>query len=309
MSAVSPSVVALSGGVGGAKLVHGLARALPEGALTAVVNTGDDFEHLGLFVCPDLDTCMYTLAGLSDDERGWGLSGETFRALEMVERFGGDAWFKLGDRDLATHLLRSDALRRGERLTEITARLCERAGVRVRVLPMADAPRATVIDTEDEGTLGFQHWLVRRRAEPTVRAVRYLGADEPAPEVLEAIRAADLVVLCPSNPYVSLDPILTLRGVRDALAGRSVIAVSPIVNGQAVKGPLASMIPALDGRAPAPSAIAARYAPLLSAMVVETGDEAELDLPVLATSTVMRSHEDRERLARELLDFWERGAR
>lgn len=298
--------MALSGGVGGAKLVHGLARALPEGSLTVIVNTGDDFEHLGLHVCPDLDTCMYTLAEVSDDERGWGVSGETFRALEMVERYGGEGWFKLGDRDLATHLLRSDALRRGERLTEVTARLCAGLGVRVPVLPMADAPRATMIETELEGTLEFQHWLVRRRAEPKVRAVRYVGADEPSREAVEAIRAADLVVLCPSNPYVSLDPILTLRGVRDALAGRAVIAVSPIVNGGAVKGPLGSMIPALEGRAPSAAAIAAHYVPLLSAIVVEAGDESGLELPALGTSTVMRSRDDRERLAREVLAFWER---
>jgi LPPG:FO 2-phospho-L-lactate transferase len=299
------SVVALSGGVGGAKLVHGLARALPAGALTAIVNTGDDFEHLGLFISPDLDTCMYTLSGLADDERGWGLAEESFRALEMLSHFGADAWFKLGDRDLATHLIRSDALRRGERLTEVTRRLCAASRVDTRLLPMADAPRATMIDTEAEGTLGFQHWLVRRRAEPKVRAVRYVGEEQPTDEVLAALRGADLVVLCPSNPYVSLEPILTLRGVREILAERRVIAVSPIVRGRAIKGPLASMIPALDGRAPTAAAVAARYAPYLSAMVVEAGDESELDVPVLATSTIMRTHDDRERLARELLDFAE----
>lgn len=300
-------VVALSGGVGGAKLVHGLARALPAESLTAVVNTGDDFEHLGLTICPDLDTCMYTLAGLSDDARGWGLADESFRALESVARLGGDDWFRLGDRDLGTHLVRTDALRRGERLTAVTARLAAALGVGPRLLPMCDAPRATVIDTADEGTLSFQHWLVRRRAEPAVRAVRYVGADAPTLEVLDALARADLVVLCPSNPYVSLDPILTLRGVREALAGRRVVAVSPIVHGRAVKGPLAAMIPALDGREPTPAAIAARYAGLLSAMVVEAGDEAGLALPTLATSTVMRSHEDRERLAREVLAFADRG--
>ncbi|MBC7173110.1 MAG: 2-phospho-L-lactate transferase [Polyangiaceae bacterium] len=305
MTTPQPKVVALSGGVGGAKLVHGLARALPAGSLTAVVNTGDDFEHLGLFVCPDLDTCMYTLAGLADDERGWGLAGESFHAIEMLARYAGDSWFALGDRDLATHLLRTEALRRGESLTEVTARLSAALGVRVRILPMTDAPRSTVIDTESEGTLGFQHWLVRRRAEPRVRSVRYVGADEPTAEVIAALHHADLVVFCPSNPYVSLDPILTLTGVRDALAGKRVIAVSPIVHGRAVKGPLAAMIPALDGREPTPSAIAARYSGLLSGIVVENGDETGLDLPLLATSTVMRTHDDRERLAREVLAFAE----
>jgi LPPG:FO 2-phospho-L-lactate transferase len=249
---------------------------------------------------------MYTLSGLADDARGWGLEGETFRALEMVKRLGGEGWFQLGDRDLGTHLMRTSALARGERLTEVTARLVQALGVNVTLLPMADAPRPTVIDTVTEGTLSFQDWLVGRRAAPAVRAVRYLGADEPSPEVMAAIDAADLVVLCPSNPYVSVDPILTLKGVREAIAKRPVVAVSPLVNGRAVKGPLAAMVPALEGREPSAASIAAHYGDLLAGMVVETGDEAGLALPGLGTSTIMRSHDDRARLAAEVLAFAER---
>jgi LPPG:FO 2-phospho-L-lactate transferase len=299
----SPAVVAITGGVGGAKLLDGLARALPPERLTAVVNTGDDFDHWGLRICPDLDTCMYTLARLSDDARGWGLEGETFRALGMVRALGGEGWFQLGDRDLGTHLVRTQALARGERLTAVAARLGEALGVAVKLLPMADAPRPTLIDTVTDGTLSFQEWLVGRRAAPAVRAVRYVGAEEPTAEVLGAIDRADLVVLCPSNPYVSIDPILTLRGVREAIARRPVVAVSPLVHGQAVKGPLAAMVPALEGRAPSAAAVAAHYGELLTAMVVEAGDEADLALPCLATRTVMKSRDERARLAEEVLAF------
>jgi LPPG:FO 2-phospho-L-lactate transferase len=300
-------VVALSGGVGGARFAYGLSRVLEAEALTVIVNTGDDFTHWGLPICPDVDTVMYTLAELSDDERGWGLEGETFQALAGVRRYGGDDWFMLGDRDLATHLQRAERLARGQTLTEVCAALTTAVGVTARLLPMADAPCRTMIDTESHGTLPFQQWFVRHRAQPRVRRV-WLDGDPPAtPAVLGALREADLVFIGPSNPYVSIDPILTRAGVRDALRGRHVIAVSPIVAGRAVKGPLAEMIPALAGQPPSAAAIAAHYGPLLTAMVVENGDDAALDgIPVHACNTIMKSRADRVSLARECLAFAER---
>jgi LPPG:FO 2-phospho-L-lactate transferase len=299
-------VVYLSGGVGGARLLEGLAQVLPPASLTTIVNVGDDFEHFGLYICPDLDTVLYTLAGLSDTKRGWGLRGESFRALELVKRYGGDAWFQLGDRDLATHLMRTQWLAEGQTLTAVTARLAVALGVEHALLPMSDAPLRTQIETTNEGTLGFQHWLVRRRGEPSVTRVRFEGQAQATPEVLAAIDAADLAVIGPSNPYVSVDPILSLAGVRERLAHRPVVAVSPIVGGRAIKGPLAEMIPALAQQQASAFAIAAHYGTLLKGLVLERGDErAGSELPLLATRTVMRTRRDRTRLARELLAFAE----
>jgi LPPG:FO 2-phospho-L-lactate transferase len=297
-------VVALSGGVGGARFLDGLSRVVDGGSLTAIVNTGDDFEHLGLAICPDLDTVMYTLSGLGDEERGWGLTGETFGALGLVARYGGPDWFALGDRDLATHLVRTAALRAGEPLSSVTARLFASLGVSARVLPMADGPCRTMIDTTADGTLPFQEWFVRRRAQPAVRAVRFEGRPPPAPGLLDAIAACDLVLIGPSNPYVSIDPILSLDGVQPALAKKRVVAVSPIVGGRAVKGPLATMIPELTGQAPSAGAIARHYGGLLAGLVVERGDEAAVDgVKLLATDTIMRTRDDRARLAAEVLAF------
>ena len=302
------NVVALSGGVGGARFVHGLARALEEAGarLTVVINTGDDFEHWGLHVSPDCDTVMYTLADLAHEERGWGLAEESFQTLEMVRRYQGDAWFQLGDRDLATHILRTQALRRGETLSAVTARLSRALGIQADLVPMADGPCRTMIDTVDQGTLSFQDWFVRHRAGPAVRAVRFEGDPPPAAAVLPALAEADLVVFGPSNPYVSIDPILSRPGVRGALGRCPVIAVSPIVGGRAVKGPLGTMIPELAGVPPSPAAIVHHYGGLLTGIVVERGDEGSVaDLPgrVLAADTVMRSRADSLRLAREVLAF------
>ncbi|MDB4968514.1 MAG: domain protein containing protein [Myxococcales bacterium] len=296
-------IVVLSGGVGGARFLDGVVRALPPDTVTAIVNTGDDFVHLGLTICPDLDTVMYTLAGLSDEQRGWGLQGESFAAMEMARRYGGPDWFSLGDRDLATHLLRSEALAAAQSLSTVTARLCGALGIRARILPMADEPCRTIIDT-DEGALPFQEWFVRRRAQPPVRGVRFVGKPAPAPGVLAAIEAAELVMFGPSNPYVSIDPILSLDGVRAALAKKRVVAVSPIVGGRAIKGPLATMIPELTGAPPSAAAIARHYGALLAGVVVERGDEAGLSGPAVhATDTIMRSTDDRLRLANEALLF------
>lgn len=298
------AILGLSGGVGGARFLHGLSRALPAGDLTVVVNTGDDFEHWGLWISPDLDTVMYTLSDLGHEERGWGLAEESFATLSMIRRYGGDDWFALGDRDLATHLLRSEALRRGEPLHAVTDRLCRALGITARVLPMADLPCRTMIDTDEQGTLPFQMWFVRHRAAPRVRRVWREGSPPPAPGLIEAIHAAELVLFGPSNPYVSIEPILERPGVREALAGKVVVAVSPLVHGQAVKGPLGSMIPDLTGSPPSNAAIAAHYGGLLSGLVVEEGDGAGLgELPVLATRTVMKTRAESLRLAREVLAF------
>jgi LPPG:FO 2-phospho-L-lactate transferase len=300
----APRFVYLSGGVGGARLAQGLADVLPPESLTLVVNTGDDFEHWGLWISPDLDTVMYTLSGFADFERGWGLAGESFGALEMMRRYGAEDWFALGDRDLATHLVRTRALRSGATLTEVARRLRTELGVRHELLPMCDAPRATIVETASEGPLDFQTWLVRHRGAPPVRAVRFEGSDEPTGAVLAAIEAADIVLIGPSNPYVSIDPILTLRGVAELVATKPVVAVSPIVGGKAVKGPLAEMIPALAGRPPSASAMAAHYGKPLRGMVVETGDVVD-GVAVLATSTVMGGRDDRARLAAEVVAFAE----
>jgi LPPG:FO 2-phospho-L-lactate transferase len=297
-------VVALSGGVGGARLVDGLAAVVPGDALTIVVNTGDDFVHWGLTVCPDLDTVMYTLSGLAHPEQGWGIAGETFGAFALMERYGQPAWFRLGDRDLATHLARTQALASGRPLTAITGELCRALGITARVLPMCDVPRPTMIDTA-EGTLSFQDWLVRRRAEPAVTRVWSAGRAEASPAVLAALAEADVIVIGPSNPYVSIDPILGLAGVRAAMRA-PVVAVSPIVAGKAVKGPLAAMIPRLaPGTDASAAAIAAHYGELLAGIVVERGDAGPDGLPALATATVMGDRVDRARLAREVLTFAE----
>ncbi|MEM9491253.1 MAG: 2-phospho-L-lactate transferase [Myxococcota bacterium] len=308
-------VVALSGGVGGARLVAGLAAQLPAEALTVVVNTGDDFEHWGLTICPDLDTNMYTLAGLADRQRGWGLADETFAALSMVERYGGPAWFRLGDRDLATHLMRTRALAEGLSLTQATAHLCTALGVAPTILPMTDQPRRTVIELADrgdgaDGLVPFQDWLVRMRGQPTPRAIHFRGGQTAAPGVVEAIAAADLVVIAPSNPYVSIDPIRPLDRVAAAVAAKPAIAVSPIVGGRAVKGPLAAMITALTERTPSAAAVVAhyrqRYGEVLSGAVVERGDDPAIaDIPVLATAPIKGTDDDRARLAGEVLTFGE----
>ena len=297
------AVVALAGGVGGARLVDGLDRALPPGALSVVVNTGDDFTHWGLRISPDLDTIMYTLAGLSPEERGWGIEGDSFKALAEAKRRGLDDWFQLGDRDLVTHLSRTSMLTEGRSLTEATAALCEALGVRRRLLPMSDAPRPTSVVVESGEELAFQQWLVRLRAAPTVERILYGGTGAATNEVLDALAGAALVIICPSNPYVSVDPILDLGAVREALAATTTVAVSPIVGGRAVKGPLASMIPRLSGAPASAEAVARHYEGVLDGYVVHEGDRFEAPFPVLETNILIQRREDRVVLARTLLEF------
>lgn len=299
----SRRVVALAGGVGGARLVDGLDRALPDGALTVVVNTGDDFEHWGLRIAPDLDTVMYTLAGLSPEERGWGIDGDTFHVLAETARRGAHEWFQLGDRDLVTHLQRTDALKRGETLTHVTASLCESLGVRRTILPMSDASRPTIIVTPEGSEIAFQDWLVRERATPPVGRVRYEGPTEPTPEVVDALERADLVIICPSNPYVSIDPILTLDGITACLDRKKTVAVSPLVGGRAVKGPLASMVSQIEGKEASSAWIADHYSDWLDALVLHTGDVFDTGLALLETNILIQARQDRVALAHTLLDF------
>jgi LPPG:FO 2-phospho-L-lactate transferase len=300
------NLVYLSGGVGGARLAHGLYQLLDPETLTMIVNTGDDLRHWGLAISPDLDTMMYTLADVADVARGWGLADETFHALSWVQRYGGETWFQLGDRDLATHLMRTQWLHEGRSLTEVTQTLCTRLSVHCRVLPMCDAPCETMLDT-DLGTLAFQQWLVGQRGKPRVERVWFRGEARASGAVLSALEAARIVIIGPSNPYVSIDPILMLPGIRERLAGKSVLAVSPIVHGQAVKGPLAEMLRSLSNTDPNPASIARHYGSLLSALIVERGDEIDLgELPVLGADTVMHSRVESRALAQQVLEFAKR---
>ncbi len=305
-------IAALAGGVGGAKLVQGLADHLGPDRLTVIVNVGDDFDHLGLRICPDLDTVMYTLAGLANPVTGWGRADETWAFLETLEALGGPTWFRLGDRDLALHVERTRRLREGARLSQVVEQACLRLGVQHRILPASDDPIPTLVETA-EGWLNFQEYFVARRCEPEVRGFRFSGAEQatPAPGVLEAIEAADSVVLCPSNPWVSLDPILAIPGLQDAIRARPVVGVSPIVGGEAVKGPAAKMFRELGIR-PTAAAAAAHYAGLLQLWIIDDQDDRHrkdiesLGLRVWVTNTLMPTYDDRRRLAAELLAWLER---
>jgi len=309
ITAASMRIVALSGGVGGAKLVDGLASILLPENLTAVVNTGDDFDHLGLRICPDLDSVLYALAGLENPETGWGRADETWNFLEALGSLGGPSWFKLGDRDLALHMERTRRLRRGEPLSVVTDYLRRALGVKPSAIPMTDDEVSTVV-VSSEGDLPFQEYFVARRCEPLVRGFRFVGIERarPAPGVTEALSAADLVVLCPSNPWVSMDPILAVPGVRELVQAKPVVGVSPLVGGQALKGPAAKMAVEL-GFAPTAYAIAEHYEELLTALLIDAQDASlapqirSLGMQVDVTGIIMRTREERASLAARVLDF------
>lgn len=301
----APRVVVLAGGVGGAKMAAGFAGALPAGHLTVITNTGDDFQHLGLTICPDLDTVMYTLAGVANPETGWGRVGESWRTITEVTRLGGPDWFRLGDLDMATHLVRSHLLAQGHTLSEATQQLCARFGVLPSLLPMTNDPAPTLVDT-DEGLLPFQTWFVERRWQPAVRQIQ-LPADVRAPAaVLWALEQADVVVLAPSNPFVSIDPILNVYPIREMVADLPdfVVAVSPIIGGQAVKGPAAKMMQEL-GMPVSAQAIAEYYLDLIDVFVYDEQDKGQVSLAsetsLLCTDTVMRDDPHRVRLAQQIL--------
>jgi LPPG:FO 2-phospho-L-lactate transferase len=302
-------IIALSGGVGGAKLALGLSRILPPEELLVLVNTGDDFEHLGLSISPDIDTVTYTLAGLANRELGWGRHDETWSFMETMEALGGEIWFRLGDRDVALHVERTRRLRNGESLSAVTADMCRRLGVRPRVLPMSDDPVRTRLLTES-GWIDFQEYFVHRRCEPVVKELDFHGAAtaKAHPDFMAALADPGLqaVVICPSNPFISVEPILAIPGVRPALAAckAPVIAVSPIIAGRAVKGPTAKMMTELGLDATA-GTVAQRYADLLDGYVIDHADMAEvvsIDARVTLAQTLMTTMEDREVLARTVLD-------
>ena len=298
-------VTVLTGGVGGAKLVDGLYRLLPVGTLTAVVNTGDDFTHLGLPVSPDIDTLLYTLAGKANRTLGWGREGETWSFMAALRSLGGEDWFNLGDGDLALHVLRGDALARGEPLSAVTARFAAAWSLTLGVLPMSDDTVATWLDS-DAGLLPFQRYFVELQCRPTVTAVRFEGATQarPAPGVIEAIMAAEAVFIAPSNPWLSVGPILAVPGIRAALTkcAAPVVAVSPLVEGKAVKGPTAKLMAEL-GLAVTNAAIAEHYKDLLDAMLIHGDDTGPEGLAVARSDTLMREADDRTRVAQAALDL------
>lgn len=307
---MKPRILALAGGVGGAKLAHGLALVLKPADLAIAVNTGDDFRHLGLHVSPDLDTVLYTLAGLNNQAQGWGLEGETWNFMAAVGRMGGETWFRLGDQDLATHVERTRRLEK-ETLSAITADLCRRLGVKHRVVPMSDDPVRTLVET-DKGRLAFQDYFVRLRCAPKVRRLIFQGARQAKPSAgLAAALKSDrlqAILVCPSNPFLSIDPILSVPGIKAQLKDRRapLVAVSPLIGGQAVKGPAAKIMGEL-GMPTTPAGIARHYRGLLDGLVIDRADEAlaaELGrLPVLVTNTLMKSAADKQRLAAEVLKF------
>ena len=306
-------IVALAGGVGGAKLAHGLAQILKPEELTIIVNTGDDFEHYGLYICPDLDTVCYTLAGLANPETGWGRVDESWNAIENASKLGGLDWFKLGDRDLGTHLERTRRMKEGDSLSKITRDFCKAWGIQHTVLPMSDSPVRTIVDT-DEGELAFQEYFVHRRCEPRVKSFRFEGADEaePASGAREAIESADAIVICPSNPWVSVDPILKVFSLTPSPLplgeGKRVVAVSPIIGGETVKGPAAKMYREL-GIEPSALAVANHYQGVITHFVMDTVDSQltesvrGLNMRTLVTNTLMKSHEDRRQLAQAIFQF------
>lgn len=297
--------LALVGGVGGAKLALGLSKALELQDLTIVVNTGDDERFYGLHVSPDVDTVMYTLAGVANPDTGWGIKGETFHALEWLRAYGADAWFNLGDRDLATHIRRSELLGQGCTLSDVTETLCRALGVKHRIAPMSDEPVRTLLST-DEGELPMQTYFVKRRCEPAVRGVRFEGAEsaQPSPEFARALADSDALVFCPSNPFISVAPILAVQGARRAIeefAGLRA-AVSPIVGGRAIKGPAAKMMREL-GYDVSCAGVAAQYAGLCDVFVIDDVDAAHapeieaLGMRAAVTNTIMNSEADKIRLA------------
>ncbi|NKQ36470.1 MAG: 2-phospho-L-lactate transferase [Chloroflexi bacterium] len=299
-------IVCLAGGVGGAKLADGLAQIVPPENLTIIVNTGDDFTHLGLTICPDLDTVMYRLAGAANEETGWGRAGESWRVMEEVARLGGPDWFQLGDLDLATHLLRTHWLGEGESLTAVTHHLCQKFHIQPTVLPMSNQAVPTMIESNGR-IYPFQEWFVREQWQPPVSRI-ILPNDVRAPAAVSlALEQAYIVVMAPSNPFVSIDPILNVYPIREMVMDvpRAVVAVSPIVGGTAVKGPAAKMMREM-GLAVSPTAVAQHYSDLLDGFIYDQQDKGQMDgadIPTLCTNTMMYNQEDRRQLAQDVLNF------
>lgn len=299
-------VVALVGGVGGAKLAYGLSQLIAPENLTILVNNGDDFWHYGLRICPDLDTVMYTLSGLVDKTNGWGVAGDTIAMLDALRNLGEQPWFRLGDRDLATHLVRTSRLRAGESLTDITRSLSAALGIQASLLPVTNDDVPTIVSTREYGDLDFQTYFVRYRWQPSVTAIRYQGVESArlSDSALAAIQSADLILIAPSNPWLSVGPMLAISPVREALLARDVprIAISPIVAGQAIKGPAAKLMAEL-GYSVTPHTVAAYYGNIINGFVYDHQDSDVVveTVRTLVTDTVMKNEADRVRLAGEIL--------
>jgi LPPG:FO 2-phospho-L-lactate transferase len=305
-------IVALAGGVGGAKLADGLSQCVSPQDLTLVVNTGDDFLHWGLNISPDLDTVCYTLAGIANPDTGWGRKDESWEVYTSISEIGGDDWFRIGDKDLATHLERTKRLKHGKSLSQITNQFCASWKVAAKVLPMSDQPVPTMVDTVEQGEIAFQEYFVHQHCEPTVRKFRFAGIEvaQPAPGVLDAIYSADAIIICPSNPWVSIDPILAIPGIKTAIQKKKVVAVSPIIAGQTIKGPAAKMFREMGFDASS-VAVAKHYGNLISGFVLDEQDrihQSELsssNIHVLVTNTIMKNFKDRFQLAKDVLNFIE----
>lgn len=306
-------VLALSGGVGGAKLALGLSKQVSEGALSVIVNTADDFEHLGFYISPDIDTLMYTLGGVNNRELGWGRTEESWTCLDALSSLGVDTWFKLGDKDLAVHIIRTARLAAGDNLTSTTAHLARRFRIATRILPMSNDPVRTIVETS-RGAMDFQRYFVKERCEPAVTSFRFAGIEraQPSEQVKSALAGKNLsaIIICPSNPFVSVEPIIALEGMRDQLrnAHVPVIAVSPIVGGQALKGPAAKMFREL-GIECSPVSIAKRYADFLDGLIIDERDAdmaeavAALGVAPLVRHTIMTDDTSKAMLAKEALKF------
>jgi LPPG:FO 2-phospho-L-lactate transferase len=305
-------IAALAGGVGGAKLIHGLAKLLPPEELSVIVNTGDDFEYLGLNISPDLDTVCYTLAELANPVTGWGRKDESWTIYQEIAALDGPNWFHLGDKDLATHIFRTYKLNQGLTLSEITAEFCRCWGVNHTVFPMSDQSVRTVVHTAGGEALGFQEYFVHQACEPVVEHFEFVGIEDarPLPQAISAIKACDVVIISPSNPWVSIDPILKIPGYVEAIREKPVIAVSPLIGGKALKGPAAKMYEEL-GVKPSAAAVAKHYQDILTGFVIDNQDRQELEkierwrIIALVTNILMKNNQDRFRLAEEVLRFCE----
>jgi LPPG:FO 2-phospho-L-lactate transferase len=303
-------IVALAGGVGGAKMVYGLAKASETLDLTIIVNTGDDFDHLGLRICPDLDTICYTLADLANSDTGWGRNDESWNFLSELRIIGGEDWFRIGDKDLATHIERTERLRKGELLSEIVHDFCKMWDIKHQVIPMSNQKVSTIVLTNEFGEVAFQDYFVKKKCEPTVSGFRFEGINHayPAPGVIASIEKADAIVICPSNPWVSIDPILQLSEITSKLKDKKIISISPIVEGKSIKGPAAKMYSEL-GIEPSALSIAEHYRDLIDAIVIDNQDSkyqkfiTDLGIKTYTTNIIMTSLEDKLNLGKDVLNY------
>ena len=305
------NIVALAGGVGGAKLVDGLSQILPADQCTVIVNTGDDFEHFGLKICPDIDTVCYTLGGIANPMTGWGVSEDAFAAYETIKKFGGPDWFQLGDRDLGLHLERTRRLNNGEALSSITKSFCQALGIKVSVLPMTDDMVSTYIQTTEYGLLPFQEYFVKHKCQPKFEGVELRGIDHarPAPGVVESITSADAVIICPSNPWVSIGPILSIQEISEAVRRHPlVVGISPIIGGKTIKGPAAKMY-LETGITPSATSVANHLRGYLKALIIDRVDREDeasitkMGIITVVTNILMSDSNDRARLADETIKF------